>query len=112
MFTRTLISLTASVLITAGTIAALASPNPFQPLQADAVNGMPVTTLPTITVTAPAIASSTANTSTAHNHTVAAMGSDSAFSHLLADVTVQLGKSHLDMPYYSFGSASVRMGKD
>jgi hypothetical protein len=115
MSTRTLVSLAASILITGAGLVAMTS-SYLAPMQRPSatVDGLPVTTLPAVTVTAkvrpraPVAAQHTLRRYKAAHGIAAADGRGSP----IHDVAAQLDLSHLAMPYYPFDSVSVQISKD
>lgn len=112
MSTRQLISMAGSILITGASILMLlphsTTPLPQQP---STIDGLPVTNLPGITVTARVKAP--ARRHRPHHlvkRPVASVHGDGP--SLLSNATAQLAMPHLRMPYYSFGSVSVQINKD
>ncbi|HEX7339557.1 MAG TPA: hypothetical protein VF271_06435 [Rhodanobacteraceae bacterium] len=109
MYTRTLVSIAASILITAGITTSLAlaihgSPTHF------AVNAQNVTTLPSVNVIATPLPT-TASTDSAEHVTVATATDGSFLDTLATDASVQVDSSHLAMPYYAFGSNAKQINK-
>ena len=96
MFASALISLSASVLITASTFVSMASG--FAGPASHTLDGLPVTDLPGITV---------------YPASAQASPRDAGLIDRLADsAATQVANSHLGMPYYSFGSGNGQNGKD
>ncbi|HET7299433.1 MAG TPA: hypothetical protein VFJ01_02170 [Oleiagrimonas sp.] len=115
MYTRSLASLAAlaaALLITAGAAISLAvSVGSTSVPTPTVIDGMPVTTLPAITVTASIDRSTTARRTT-RSKAVTVADTSRPFARLLEGAAAQVGNSHLGMPYYSFGSALGQAGKD
>lgn len=105
MFASTLVSLSASVLITAGTFVSMTSGYAgaaTPPAHSRTIDGVPVTRLPGITV----YPSSAVSTTRVRSQDMPLLSG-------LADATAtQVANSHLGMPYYSFGSGYGLNGKD
>lgn len=111
MSTRILVSLAASVLITAGTLASLAAVGPTTRSAPATTDGLPVTNLPGITVTA-SVAPGPAQPAATPERSVAIVNASPAVHGLLEDATAQVAVSHLSMPYYSFGANAGQTRKD
>lgn len=113
MSTRTLISLTASILITGASLFALAStsPAPIKPRPAT-IDGLPVTNLPGITVRPQVQAAVTPAGQPSGNADLVTISGPDGSRSLLHELTVQVTSPHLRMPYYSFASASLQISKD
>lgn len=106
MFTRKLLPLTASLLLTGITIFALAelSNSASQLVPSASLDGLPVTNLPGITVS-PGVASSVdPHDEATPVANLLETGRDSAI-----DTASGLAGSNLRMPYYSFASASMHI---
>jgi hypothetical protein len=115
MQARTLISLSASLLITGATLALFQIPStpvlaPIQQAHASTIGGIPVFDLPGITV----------QPSTAEVRAALAQGQRTAGVALLQGLQGLTGNgdaapligSHLTMPYYSFGAELGQISKD
>ncbi len=132
MSTRKLIALSASILINGAGLVALAAtsqipvpaPQPsvidglpvtnlpgiiVRPAESSTIDGLSVTDLPGVTVRPSAQAVASALSYPAAADDVA--GTDGSRSWLHG-VTVQLASPHLRMPYYSFASTSLQIGKE
>lgn len=111
MSTRTLVSLSASVLITAGLFASVPTYRPAPAAIPAVIDGLSVTTLPGITVYPPA-ANTAASVSGLEASAAVIDAGQPAVSQLLKDAAVQVTNSHLAMPYYAFGSGIGQASKD
>ena len=110
MSTRKLVSMAASVLITGATMMALVTTGPAPLPQPSTIDGLPVTNLPGMTVTARVKPTSPHHTRRHVKSTGASINGGS--SSRLNDAATQLAMPRLRMPYYSFGSVSVQINKD
>lgn len=110
MSTRKLVSMAASVLITGATMMALVTTGPAPLPQPSTIDGLPVTNLPGITVTAKVKPAARRHARHAVKRPVTSSGSGGSSS--LHDAAPQLAMPQLRMPYYSFGSVSVQINKD
>ncbi|HET7267870.1 MAG TPA: hypothetical protein VFJ15_07150 [Oleiagrimonas sp.] len=112
MFASALLSLSASVLITAGTFVSLtvgyagvSTPAP----PSHTLDGLPVTDLPGITVY-PSRTAALARPQEAGS--IALISQTRMLNQLVSTAATQVANSHLGMPYYSFGSGSEANGED
>ncbi|HET7663787.1 MAG TPA: hypothetical protein VFK31_09130 [Rhodanobacteraceae bacterium] len=109
MSTRKLVSMAASVLITGATMMALVTTGPAPLPQPSTIDGLPVTNLPGITVTARVKPDARRHARHPAKRSVTPTNGSSSSLH---DAAPQLAMPHLRMPYYSFGSVSVQINKD